>query len=372
MDTAAPPTAQPPDEAWRAEVLRSFGAEGAVLDELLAYNRNPYADEVAGDWSADEAFVADWERYEAEARAEGLAAVLRRCMVHLGFPVREGISAEPAWREVVMRGEPLEACALREPWQPRDPEGLRLRLQPTSCGRIPVISVRDRADFEGLLQRILYRNEPKPIPPSMGATMVAGYNNWERIRRHIANWRAAGGTGEWREEFSRLVPRKPLYQDRFIVVSEGPYSSVPAAALGLDDESWRALSLELRIHHECGHYLTKRRFGMMRNNLLDEMLADALGLVGASGAYRAEWFLTFMGLEAGAGAPRAGGRIEVYRGEPPLSQEAFAIVQALVVQAARGLERHFGPGAAEPPGAASIVAHFRAHTLESMAAEGTA
>ncbi len=75
----------------------------------------------------------------------------------------------------------------------------------------------------------------------------------------------------------------------------------------------------------------------MRNSLLDELIADWAGITAAAGRFRADWFLRFMGLEE-EGRYRAGGRLENYRGKPPLSDGAFKVLQSLVRNAARKLE----------------------------------
>ncbi|HUS16490.1 MAG TPA: hypothetical protein VM536_15945, partial [Chloroflexia bacterium] len=164
------------------------------------------------------------------------------------------------------------------------------------------------------------------------------------------------------------VPHKSLYQDRLILVSEGPYSGVSASALGLTDAAWRRLSLLIRIEHECTHYFTRRVLGAMSNNLLDELAADCMGLIGATGTYPASWFLHFVGLEA-APVYRAGGRLENYRGAPPLSDSAFAVLGRLVVAAAEHLEAYLGPRAApEPVDRAALLLALTRLSLEDLAA----
>jgi hypothetical protein len=161
------------------------------------------------------------------------------------------------------------------------------------------------------------------VPASQGAIMIAGYNNWTRVR-------------ELRQRGEEL--RRELYQDRFILLSDGPYSAVPAAGLGLPEEEWRELSLVLRRDHECAHYLTRRIFGSMRNNLHDELIADYAGITAAAGRYRADWFLRFLGLEDFP-AYRPGGRLDLYRGDPPLSDGAFRQLHALIKEVAETVER---------------------------------
>lgn len=74
----------------------------------------------------------------------------------------------------------------------------------------------------------------------------------------------------------------------------------------------------------------------MRNNILDEILADYVGINYACGRYRSDWFLRFMGIEEGA-EYKKGGRLENYtRG---LSVEAFGVICRLVRGAALNLEQ---------------------------------
>jgi hypothetical protein len=108
--------------------------------------------------------------------------------------------------------------------------------------------------------------------------------------------------------------------------------------MGVSDLEWQRLSLAIRLEHECTHYFTRRLFKSMRNNLLDELIADYRGIVNAIGKYRADWFLRFLGLESFPNY-REGGRLQNYRGQPPLSVGAFKILQALVKAAAENLER---------------------------------
>ncbi len=182
----------------------------------------------------------------------------------------------------------------------------------------------------------------QPIPASMGACMVAGYNNWDRIRRDRQRWEKENPANcsetDWKGEFRRLIPQKSRYQDRFIILSDGFYSNVLPDDIGLSESEWRHLSLTIRLEHECTHYFTHRLFKSMQNNLLDELIADYRGIVAATGRYRADWFLRFMGLESLANY-REDGRLQNYRGEPPLSDGAFKILQALVTDAALNLER---------------------------------
>lgn len=321
--------------AARAATLRAFGASGDEVDELLAYNDNPFRFDGPA-VLPDEPFVEAWSAYVSEASVTGVASVLERVFVQLRFPVRAGMSTEPAYAAATRRGEfgPGDASGAAGAFEA--PERLRLFLHPTPAGRIPVIVAGARADFERLVRSITRRNEPEPVPASMGAFMASGYINWDRVRAYREAWaREAGPDGVWAEAFARLAPQKERYQDRFVVLSEGPYSAVPAGEFGLGAAEWAAISLRLRLEHECAHYYTKRALGSMRANALDEVVADAYALVAATGHFERTWFLRFMGIELD-GRPREGGRLQNYRG--PLSDGAYLVLARLTAAAAEAAE----------------------------------
>ena len=153
------------------------------------------------------------------------------------------------------------------------------------------------------------------------------------------------------------------------MLSEGPYSGVPAAELGLEHDAWVALSHTIRLEHEYTHYFTRRVLGSMRNNLLDELVADAMGLLAATGRFESAWFLRFLGLEAYP-AYREGGRLQNYRGEPPLSDGAFRGLMVLVVDAARHLEAATSDGTdwRDPLARARLTLALTSLSLDQLAA----
>ena len=360
----------------RREVLSEFGADAAVLDELLAYNANCW-DQAAFEGApslplSDEAHLAVWRDYAAQAAALGVIPALQKRLVQLSFPVEEGVSTSDRYRGATLRGElPSESGAL----QLAAESEVELCLHPTQAGTIPVLQIADRRDFVSMVQAFTRRNEPQPIPDSMGACMISGLNNWDRIRKHRSLWAkdvSDSSDTAWSAEFKRLIPRKPEYQDRLILLSSGPYSAVPAATMGLSDNVWLEASMTIRREHECTHYFTLRVLGSMRNNLMDELIADYVGLVAAFGQYDAWRALTFLGLED---YPRTspGGRVENYRGEPALSAGAFEVIMRLVIGAANNLES-FNQSAteryAEPEAIASTILALASRTLEELAEPG--
>lgn len=327
--------------AFREAVWRAHGADDAQAEELRAYAGSPVQDRPldAGVVPLPEApSVADWGRYAEQARSEGAVDVLRQVFVQLRFPIEAGMSQTAAYQAATRRGQRPPHTQPEAVFE--QPEGLRIFLHPTPAGRVPVVAAAARADFETLVRAVTRRNEPDEVLPSMGACMIAGYNNWERVAalrsayqaEHPEDW---SGTG-WAAAFREIVPRKELYQDRFMLLSSGLYSATPAEALGLDPETWRAASVKLRLEHECTHFFMRQAFGAMRKSLLDELVADYMGLIEALGEFRLAAFLTFMGLESHPDY-RPGGRFQNYTGD--LSEGAVVVLREVVVRAARGLAR---------------------------------
>jgi len=350
--------------------LEALGASHAEAGELLAYNENVFdlgalTSEVRFPLP-DEPFVAFWEDVEREAQTRGAFAVLRERLPQLRFPIRAGISETEPYRAATRRGVPVETLPEATGLEIARPEAIEVVIHPSPAGRIPLLIARSRPEFVALIRALTKKNEPEPVPDAQGALMVSGYNNWSRVGELRRRWEALDPAGRetvtWGEELQR-TPRE-LYQDRFILLSDGPYSAVPAADLGLDETEWREMSLIIRREHECAHYLTRRLFGSMRNNLLDELIADYAGLVAATGGFRADWFLRFVGLEEFP-RYRPGGRLDLYRGKPPLSDGAFRVLQALVKSAAGNLERFRAPREM-----ALTIAALASLRLEDLASEG--
>jgi anti-sigma regulatory factor (Ser/Thr protein kinase) len=324
----------------RADLLRRTGAEGAVLDELLAYDvplLSPGAARRAKIPVHDEPHLAAWSAYLSDASHGGIVASLARRLPQLRFPVRKGISATESYRAATRQGIFPEEGDLEATGLPLvRPDLVSLTLHPTLAGRFPVLVARERADFESLVRAFSARNEPVPVPPSMGACLVKGFNNWDRLNAYRSSWETAHPGADWDAEWPSVVARKELYEDRFVILSAGPYSGVPAGDAGFPETEWLELSLRIRRDHEATHYLTLRAAGASRNNLLDEVLADWVGLVRTFGRYDARLALLFFGLDRFP-AYRSGARLENYRGRPPLSEAAFEIVKRLVHDAVKNL-----------------------------------
>jgi hypothetical protein len=331
---------------FRANVLAYFGANASEVEELLAYNHNVFNcnnfNHPINFPLPPEAHVSAWEKYALEARDIGAFETLKQRLVQFRFPIKASISQTIPYNAATRKGMSVDGMAEATGLVLQQPDKLQLFVHQSLAGAIPVLLAGNREDFVSLVQALAMRNEPLPVSASMGACTISGFNNWDRIRAFRQQWetRNAGNCSEsrWKEEFQRIKSQKELYQDRLIILSDGPYSNVSASDMGLEETEWLRYSLTIRLEHECTHYFTRRMFNSMRNNMLDELIADYRGIVAACGYYRADWFLRFLGLESFPNY-REGGRLENYRGQPPLSDGAFKILQALLKAAAENLER---------------------------------
>ena len=183
-----------------------------------------------------------------------------------------------------------------------------LRQVETPAGPVDVIFLKERADFETFLRIIGHKSQPVPIARTIGATTYRGLADWGAVAQAKADYLASGGT-DWDSEFSRLAGQPGAFRAEIVVVSEGPYSNVPASETPYDDDEWVRLSLEIRLHHECAHVVCRR---MMPEDILpvwDEVTADVTGLVCATGHYDAALAARFLGVSAQG---FAGGRLSEY------------------------------------------------------------
>lgn len=333
--------------AFRRSVLRRHGATAQQSDELLDYNRNAFSLTETPPVRIprpDEAFAAAWTTYADEARTLGVLPALQKRLVQLRFPVRPGIHETDSYHRAtrLLDATHVEALPLVNGGVNLEAaDALDLRIHRTPAGRIPVILAGSRADFVTLYGALLKKNEPTDVPDSLGAVMVSGYTNWDRIhriRQDVEQRNSKEHVPPWPSAFQTEVQSKQSYNDRFILASPTPYSAVTASDLEFTQSEWLDRSIQIRIEHEAAHYVTRRLFGSMRNVLHDELIADYAGISAAWGTFRADWFLRFMGLEAPP-ALRASGRLNTYRGTPRLSDGAFSVLQSLTTAAAQAVER---------------------------------
>jgi len=258
---------------------------------------------------------------DGQLRGTTLLTALQAALPQLKLPQVHGISSSPLYRAVVLRGEDPGSPALQEAaaqigqpphWQ--QPEQLELWLAPHPCGPMPVLQTPSWPDFEQMVRALAHRAEPAELADGVHAQAVSGLIHWGLIHRFGNQSRA-----------------------KLIVLHQAPYGSVEARRVpgGLSDQAWLAASTTLRLEHELTHLATKRLLGEMRLNLLDELVADCMGMVAALGFYDAALFGRCLGVGDGD-QPIADGRWLSYTRE--LSTASAAQAVALVMARARELQ----------------------------------
>ncbi len=183
-----------------------------------------------------------------------------------------------------------------------------LREVSTPAGPIEVLFLKNRADFETFLQIIGHRSQPAPIARTVGAITYTGLADWGKVAQEREAYLAGGGD-DWPCEFSRLAKQPGAFRTELIVISEGPYSNVSADETPYDQEEWLRISREIRLHHECAHVVCRRTRPEDILPVWDEITADVVGLLCATGRYDANLAARFLGVTEGG---YTGGRLPEY------------------------------------------------------------
>ena len=194
-------------------------------------------------------------------------------------------------------------------------EGDELREVDTPAGPVEVLFLKKRADFETFLQVVGHRAEPVPIARAVGAITYRGLADWGKVASACEEYLSAGGT-DWPTEFARLAHVPGAFRTELVVISEGPYSNVPASETPYDKDTWLRVSREVRLHHECAHVVCRR---LRPDDILpvwDEVTADVCGLLCACGAYDASLACRFLGVSK---TGYDGGRLAEYLDEGQLA-----------------------------------------------------
>lgn len=321
------------------DILNHFTNDPKVKDEILAYAKNKFSSVKGQAFNhsksslKDEEFVIDWIDYLQESKTKGVFQTLQSHLVQLNFPIAQNLSQSDCYKSATLRGKKINEIPEATGLILAAPNKLELKIHHSIAGKIPVLVVEQDDDFKTLIRALCHKNEPVDLPKSMGAAMINGINNWSKIRVLKEQFTLNNPSSDWNNHFKQhVIPNKSLYQDKLIILSKKAYSGVQAETLSQDPKEWKNVSLKIRLEHECAHYYTLRQFGVMANNMHDEIIADYAGICGAQGSYNPEWFLRFIGLE-NYPKYRRGARLENYLGSPALSQSAFEVLKNIIYKA---------------------------------------
>ena len=183
-----------------------------------------------------------------------------------------------------------------------------LRDVETPAGSVEVVFFNQRADFETFLRVIGHKAQLVEISPTVGAMTYSGLADWGKVSAAHEQYVASGGD-DWGSEFVRLAQDPSAFRCQLVVISEGPYSNIPASETPYDDAEWLRVSREIRLHHECAHVVCRRTMPDDILKIWDEITADVVGLLCATGRYDVSLAARFLGVTETA---YAGGRLETY------------------------------------------------------------
>lgn len=186
-----------------------------------------------------------------------------------------------------------------------------LREVDTPAGSVEVLFLKLREDFETFLQIIGNKSQPVPISRTIGAITYRGLADWGAVADARSAYVAEGGV-DWPTEFARLASIPGTFRAELVVISEGPYSNVPADKTPYDEAEWLRISREIRLHHECAHVVCRRTLPDDILPVWDEVTADVTGLLCATGRYDAPLAACFLGI---AQKGYLKGRLEEYLNE---------------------------------------------------------
>ena len=223
-----------------------------------------------------------------------------------------GVSQSELYRTIVRKGYRYEGSLSHFTGS----DGDSLTLEQTPAGQVTVVLLAARADFECFYRIMACRCEPVEVPATMGGCYISGINDWSRIHAHMTAYRESGGDDP-SGEFARFTAVPSNYRETILLLSDGPYSAVPAERTPYNNETWLHLSREIRKYHELTHFVCRSLFPQKKNPIWDELLADCMGLLFATGEYIVPLAQSFLGIENGV---YIGGRLENYTGGTPDSE----------------------------------------------------
>lgn len=210
----------------------------------------------------------------------------------LYLPIRQGMSSSDLYRTITQRGYSYRGDMVSFRLSPKDD----LKFIETPFGSVPVLYLSEREDFEHFIQIMVHRCEPCEIPKSMGASLISGIINWKKIKEHKLEYERKGKT-DWKDEFRRFTDDKSNYLDTIIAVGGGGYSALEYYETSYTKEEWEKISIDIRIYHEYTHFVCRNLYHDKRNAIWDEIVADCMGLICATGKYDVDLARRFLGIE---------------------------------------------------------------------------
>ena len=173
----------------------------------------------------------------------------------------------------------------------------KLFSETTPAGKVDIVYIHERSDFERFIQIMAYRGEPANVSSSLESAEIVGITNWRKIEQHMNEYIDHGGNElSWRDELRKFRGEKKNYQDTLIIISNCDYSGVNADEAGFGELVWNQLSLKIRIYNACALYTCRRIYKKCNSILLEEIFGDCVGMLFALNKYDTSLARKFMGV----------------------------------------------------------------------------
>jgi hypothetical protein len=212
----------------------------------------------------------------------------------LSLPVEAGMSSDKRYTDIVKRG--IMPQNPDNPFNGTDEdEAFNMK---TPAGVIKGIYLADRSDFERFICVFTGRCEPVYIPKTTGAMTYFNVINWRKIMLHMFEYLTEGGL-DWNTEFDKFTSSQSSYTDSFMAISKGYYSDVSPEKTGYSEDEWINKSRVIRTYHEASHFVSRELYPENKNTIRDEIIADCIGIIAATGRYDPVLAGRLLGIEKG-------------------------------------------------------------------------
>lgn len=252
----------------------------ALLEYCKGFNSSPLESLSPSPARDRKESVERWWESLLSKQLEGVHILdsLSHGLPQLLLPQRAGVSHSSHYKRLVLQGHHFVSLSLAStPSAWVQPDKLQCQVVDHLCGFVPVLSTPCREDFALMVRAFAHRAEPAPVAAAVHGIAIEGLIHW-----HLS-------------EDGIPTPAKI----RLIILHDAPYGSLPAYEVpgNPSHQDWVAASGVWRLEHELTHLATRCFWGKMRLNLLDELIADGMGMVKALGMFDATLFLRCLGIE---------------------------------------------------------------------------
>ena len=194
-------------ESYKHTILRNYTSDSAVIDELIAYTQNKFTEHQKDNRTTieNQPLSSLSDNSLGISKYSSAFEALKTNWVKFHFPIQKGISTHPEYKQATLKGVSVEELTIASGLQLNAPEKLELSTYNSIAGNISLLIVPCDEDFKTIIRALCHQNEPAEIPDSMGAAMIKGVINWNRILSLKEDWRKTNTTGSWGEYFKNHI-----------------------------------------------------------------------------------------------------------------------------------------------------------------------